>query len=119
MADTTAFELAQEGGGVRITPVGDWTMLTLSRVANDIEEVRARRSGKRAVIDVSRLGRLDTAGALMLARCAAPAGKDGQIRVEGEHAYAAGLIEEVAKSWEPAPKVRREYGIVPDRKSVV
>lgn len=113
MADTTALDVAHEGAVTRIVPVGDWTVLTLSRIVKDAEKLCARAQSGPTIIDVSRLGRLDTSGALMLARCAARGGVTAP-RIEGEHDYAAGLIEQVSEAWEPAPKTRRrETGLIP------
>jgi phospholipid/cholesterol/gamma-HCH transport system permease protein len=111
--DNTALRVAQDGDTTRIVPVGDWTVLTLAAVAKDIEKLCPEGHNRNAVIDVSRLGRLDTSGALMLVRCAAPAGKAAP-RVEGEHEYAGILINQVSEAWEPVPRRRqREYGIMP------
>ena len=111
--DNTALRVAQDGDTMRIVPIGDWTVLTLAAVAKDIEKLCPEGHNHNAVIDVSQLGRLDTSGALMLVRCAAPAGK-ATPRVEGEHEYAGILINQVSEAWEPVPRKRqREYGIMP------
>ncbi len=113
MAEDTALDVAHEGRGVRISPVGDWTVLTLSRVAKQIETLCRSQRNQTAVVDVSRLGRLDTSGALMLARCADPDGS-GNIRVEGEHEYAADLITEIGEEYKPDTEPhRREHGLIP------
>ncbi len=112
MGDATALQIADEGGVTRIIPTGDWTVLTISAVARDLERLRRRGGGQKAgqaVIDVSRLGRLDTAGALMLARAAAP-GAETSAKVEGAHDYAARLIHDAAAEYEPAPAERRGGG---------
>lgn len=113
MADSTALKVANEGKAMRIAPVGDWTVLTLSAVAADIEKLCGGNRRQGAVIDVSKLGRLDMAGALMLARCAAPAGK-GEIHVEGQHDYAERLIGQANEAYEPEPRQRKHaWGLMP------
>lgn len=113
MTDNTALKVAKEGGTVRIAPVGDWTVLTLSRVAGDIERLSRQAGAQPAVIDVSQLGRLDTSGALMLVRSAIPSG-EGDIHIEGEHEYAEAMIARARDAYTPAGPVRhRHWGLMP------
>lgn len=113
MTDTTALRVAKEGKAIRIVPIGDWTVLTLSRVAGDIERLSRQPRTQPAVIDVSQLGRVDTAGALMLVRCALPSG-EGDIHLEGKHEYAEAMIARAREAYTPAESVRRHHwGLVP------
>ncbi len=65
--DNPACQAVTEGGAVRVAVSGDWTLAVLERVYGSLEGLGDVPKGDRAsVIDLARLQRLDTAGALAL-----------------------------------------------------
>ena len=115
MAQTAAvLEIADGPQGPVGLVRGDWTVMTLSELAEVLE---ARRGGL-VGLDVSQLGHIDTAGALMLGRLLAlpeilpeimPEGAPrASTLIRGEHPAAARLVDEVlaracARAPEPQP----------------
>lgn len=68
------FDIAGKGDAVRLRLTGDWTTGGLGRAAGRLESALAGASS--VELDISGLGRLDTAGALVLvqaSRCSLPA----------------------------------------------
>lgn len=91
--EPAALDVSERDGKVRVAPGGDWTVRTIGRF--DREIARAETAGE-IVIDLSGLGRLDTAGAYLLGRTLSGASDpDADSRFEGEHPYARRLIAEV------------------------
>lgn len=89
---------------------GDWTVMTLAALA---EQLTAQR-GQLSAIDATALGQIDTAGALMLGRLLAPLESDWPsdvlpgARILGAHPSASRLVDEVmaricARPPEPTP----------------
>ncbi len=91
MAETAALSIETEDSVLRVAPSGDWTVRSIQSVVRDLKRA-SDKSASRYVIDVSELGRLDTAGALTLGRVGDKLG--AEIEVEGEHPYAERLIGE-------------------------
>lgn len=114
MAHTAAvLEIAAGPQGPVGTVRGDWTVMTLAGLAATLAEQR----GQLAELDVSGLGQIDTAGALMLGRLLTPpdaeatagttAGAATGDRISGDHPSAARLVTEVMArvcANPPAPK---------------
>ena len=66
MSEAAGFSVEQRGGTRAVAITGDWTSLGLGRVPERLE--RELRGAKASAIDVSHLGRFDTAGAWALFR---------------------------------------------------
>lgn len=103
MSVTTSPGFALEESGERSTlrVTGDWTVMTINTVDDGL---RALTTSFPLQIDVSGLGRIDTAGAFLMDRTlrAAPEGSG----VIGEHDVARRLIEQVHAVSDPAPPLR-------------
>ncbi|MCA8901015.1 MAG: MlaE family lipid ABC transporter permease subunit [Hyphomonas sp.] len=99
------FALEDSDESLHLRPSGDWTVKTIHVLDEDL---RALHPDKRLIVDLSGLGRVDTAGAYLIDRTlrAAPAGSG----VEGEHETARHLLTQVHKVSDPAPP-----GPQPDR----
>lgn len=97
------FALDKSGEETILRLRGDWTVATLHYVERELSGVRLP-SG--AGIDVSGLGRIDTAGAFLIDRLVREGGETPP-RLIGEHASAASLIAQVHAVSDPAapPKV--------------
>lgn len=91
MAETAALSIETEDSVLRVAPSGDWTVRSIQSVVRELDRA-AGKSVSRYVIDVSELGRLDTAGALTLGRVGEKLGAEAEI--EGDHPYAERLIAE-------------------------
>lgn len=94
-----ALEQSDEETILRIT--GDWTVMTIHRLDDDL---RGLHMGRPLRVDVGGLGRIDTAGAFVIDRTlrSAPEGS-GLI---GEHPVAQRLLDQVHRVSEPAPVAR-------------
>lgn len=102
-----ALESSGEAPVLRLT--GDWTVGTLHNVEPQFAALDLP-SGTQ--IDVSGLGRLDTAGAFVLDRAVRAIGEFPP-RLVGEHATASGLIAQVhAVSDRPEPAPHRPVGLI-------
>ncbi len=110
MSDPAApgFALETSDEGTRLQITGDWTVMTLQTVEDALGQAVLRPP---VTIDVSGLGRIDTAGAFLLARILSTSGAaTGAIR--GAHPSAAGLIAQVsAFAGEVRELERRPTGI--------
>lgn len=98
-----ALEESDEQTTLRLT--GDWTVMTVDALDEDLRRLHADHPLR---VDVSGLGRVDTAGAYLIDRVLR-AGPEGSA-LAGEHPVATHLIEQVHRVSEPVPAVRK-----PDR----
>jgi len=101
---TADFEIDDaRGGGARLRLTGDWTTMSLGRTATRLTKGLSGRSIKE--VDLSGLGRFDTAGALALVQasdCAMPEGAFEQ-RPEAGRIYA--MVETLERqSSDPPPR---------------
>lgn len=83
------FQIREEEGAQILAPVGDWTALSLGPAARRAVDVKERPHG----VDVSELGDLDTAGALLILQLCG-----GVPALSGEHQSARDLINLVARA---------------------
>jgi len=90
----TGVEITAEEDRLLIAPIGDWTVQTIDEVDGEIAHAVEHDPRDQIVIDVSQLGRLDTAGAMMLGRSTLAA---ESVQVVGDHAYAERMIRETIK----------------------
>ncbi len=103
----TGISFFQEGDRLVIAPQGDWTVHTVG--ALDARLRAMEMPDEPAVIDVSGLGRIDTAGAFMLDRTVRRDCSDRTaVAVRGEHDTALRLLARVRDVREdcPVPAVR-------------
>jgi phospholipid/cholesterol/gamma-HCH transport system permease protein len=92
------FALEKSGEETILRLRGDWTVATLHNIEREFSDLRLP-SG--AGIDVSGLGRIDTAGAFLIDRLVREGGETPP-RLIGEHASAASLIAQVHAVSDPA-----------------
>ena len=104
MVDTVspdfALDQGDEGSVLRVS--GDWTVATVPDVDAALRELAP---GTPLSLDVTNLGRLDTAGAFVLDRTlrAAMPGTEESAEIVGDHAAARSLIAQVHAVSTPAP----------------
>jgi phospholipid/cholesterol/gamma-HCH transport system permease protein len=88
--------IRQEGQHVIVEAIGDWVIDAVTPVYAEIERIESEYDAGRVVIDISRLGQIDTTGAFLLGRtvyqCASP---NADWHFRGEHASARRLIGEI------------------------
>ncbi|MEO0981128.1 MAG: MlaE family lipid ABC transporter permease subunit [Pseudomonadota bacterium] len=96
------FSLEDESGVPVLTVLGDWTVDSVGAVDSRLRNMPETTDAP--VLDVSRLGRLDTAGAYVIDRALR---RDCQevkpLKLRGEHAIAAELIQHVRDAREDCP----------------
>ena len=102
------FALEESGEQATLRITGDWTVMTIHNLD---DELRALHVERPLQVDVSALGRIDTAGAFLIDRTlrAAPEGSG----LVGDHAAARHLLDEVHAASEPVPPARGpDHGFV-------
>ncbi len=96
--------VSEDAGKTVLEPTGDWLVTTIGPFDRAIAEVEANTVPSEIVIDLSRLQRIDTAGAYLLGRalrrCGSP---DADFHFRGEHETARRLMEEVRRRTSPCP----------------
>ncbi|HAY05910.1 MAG TPA: ABC transporter permease [Hyphomonas sp.] len=103
------FALDESGEGTVLRLSGDWTVATLHGVEAAFAAVTLPVGAR---IDVSGLGRIDTAGAFVVDRAMRKAGL-GEGALQGVHASAASLIAQVHKVSDPQEvKPKAPHGLV-------
>ena len=97
MADTAAtFDLLDDDRALALR--GDWTVDTIAAAESDLRAVESRLKPG-AVVDVSRLGRMDMAGAYLIDRTLHVAdGEQSSVAVRGEHPNAERLLTAARKA---------------------
>ncbi|MBU1289208.1 MAG: ABC transporter permease [Alphaproteobacteria bacterium] len=104
MADTVSPEFALDESGERtvLRLTGDWTV---QHVQDVDDALRALNVSSPLAVDVSDLGKLDTAGAFVIDRTLRAAGSDeqGEPNIIGEHPNASRLIAQIHAVSTPAP----------------
>ena len=106
---TPGFALEKSGEETVLRLTGDWTVATLQTVEAAFGTTRLPDG---AGIDVSALGKLDTAGAFLIDRLLR-ASNAYPPRLIGDHASAASLIEQVHAAADPCePPPPRPHGFV-------
>ena len=93
------FALEESGEETILRLTGDWTVATLHTVEREFSALRLPSS---PALEVSQLGRLDTAGAFVIDRLLRASEAFPPRRI-GEHASAASLLDQVHAHSEPAP----------------
>ena len=96
--------VAEEDGACIVTPSGDWVVATIGRFDRRLRELQGAAEADSIVIDLSGLGRIDTAGAYLLSRLLrASSDPEADRHFRGEHPVARRLIKEVRERYEPCP----------------
>lgn len=93
------FTVSEENGRVVITPQGDWIVRTIGPMEKKLRSLEPLSS--QVILDVTHLGRIDTAGAYMLDRTLRNSG-DVELEevVRGEHMMASSLLGQVRQTCE-------------------
>ncbi|MAU94552.1 MAG: organic solvent ABC transporter permease [Fulvimarina sp.] len=73
-----ALEGEKQDGGVRLTASGDWLARTVGEMEPLLAETAQSKLGDRIIVDCSKVGRIDTAGAYVLERLSRDLGGDGR-----------------------------------------
>lgn len=95
------FTLDREDGGATLALAGDWTATQLGRTPRDLQRDLEGRAVER--IDISDLGRFDTAGALALVQAGTRLDKgDWSERPEAGRIYA--MVEKLERNSAPPPE---------------
>ena len=94
------FDIREEGEETILALSGDWTVWTVAGVDAALRALRDR--GERAfAVDVSRLGRMDVAGAWLVERTARRG--DAPLKIVGTHGSAARLLQSTRASARETP----------------
>ena len=95
-ADPAGLTVREDGGRTVLEPTGDWLVDTIGGLDDTVRGVEESVEPNDILIDLSALGRIDTAGAYLLGRatrrCDVP---DADIHYLSDHPTARRLIEEV------------------------
>src|SRR5262245_18803146 len=92
-AEPITLDVTEEDGRTVIRPVGDWLARTLNGVDGELRGLAARVDPAAVAIDLTRLGRIDTAGAYVLGRVLARSpSPDADIHFVCSHPSARQLI---------------------------
>jgi phospholipid/cholesterol/gamma-HCH transport system permease protein len=83
-------------GALVLAVSGDWTIHTIGDLDTDMRSLRTATVDKPNIVDVTKLGDLDTAGAYVIERILGPS-ETGTFKIEGEHRAAGRLLIEVTK----------------------
>ncbi|MBI1251826.1 MAG: MlaE family lipid ABC transporter permease subunit [Alphaproteobacteria bacterium] len=104
MAQAASFDISEDGPDRVLALRGDWTVAGVAGLDDKLRAL-AERIGPGAVVDVSRLGRMDVAGAWLVDRTVrggSPCGNmDAPIALRGEHASALRLLHAARASTTP------------------
>lgn len=86
----------EEGQRIVVEPVGDWVVHTIASIYSEVERLESGYDAGLIVIDLGRLGRIDTSGAFLLGRivhqCGTP---NADWHYRGDHPTARRLIGEI------------------------
>jgi phospholipid/cholesterol/gamma-HCH transport system permease protein len=103
-----ALDVSEQDGRTVLRPAGDWLVRTLNGVDAELRQVADRVDPNAITIDLTRLGRIDTAGAFVLgrtlARCNEP---NSDAHFIGDHPSARELIGLTRERAAPCPPLPR------------
>lgn len=100
-----AYELNESERELVLALRGDWTVWTVAALEAQLR-LLAQRLGPGVIIDVSRLGRLDVAGAYLIDRTIRGEGgaaSSAPIALRGDHPGAARLLQTARNAAQPSP----------------
>jgi phospholipid/cholesterol/gamma-HCH transport system permease protein len=100
--NSTSFQVDTAPDGRQVLSIaGDWTIWTINRVEDQLRATKVRHD---AVLDVTRLDRIDTSGAYLIDRAlGALEGIDDPIQIRGQHDTIERLLGKVRKASPAAP----------------
>ena len=103
-----AFDLREEGARHVLALSGDWTVWTVAAVDAPLRDLTGKL-GEDPVVDVSKLGHMDIAGAWLVERTLGidPATGDATVNLQGEHPSAQRLFDVTRQS----PKVEPPHAV--------
>ena len=106
-----ALAVREENGRTIVEPSGDWVVATIGPFDRPIARIEAEVAPGDITIDLTHLGRIDTAGAYLLGRALRRCGEpDGAFHFIGEHPSARRLMREVRERTTPCPPEAEEPG---------
>lgn len=95
----------QDGARLILEPRGDWLMETVGRFDRRLRRIESETDPKDLVIDLSGLGRIDTAGAYLLGRTLSRCNEPGADRhFTGEHETARRMMAEMLERLADCPE---------------
>ncbi|MFW5661304.1 MAG: ABC transporter permease [Oceanicaulis sp.] len=101
----------QDGAKLIVEPRGDWLVETIGRFDRPLRRIEEQTEPGNIIVDLSHLGRIDTAGAYLLGRtlrrCEDP---DGDWHYVGDHPTARRLMAEMRKRIAECPSTEEEDG---------
>ncbi|MFP4518639.1 MAG: MlaE family lipid ABC transporter permease subunit [Oceanicaulis sp.] len=101
----------QDGAKLIVEPRGDWVVETIGRFDRPLRRIEEQTEPGNIIVDLSHLGRIDTAGAYLLGRtlrrCEDP---DGDWHYVGDHPTARRLMAEMRKRIAECPSTEEEDG---------
>ena len=97
MAAEAAFDFRDDDRAPVLALSGDWTVDTIAAFERDLAALGARLKPG-AVVDVSKLGRLDVAGAYLIDRTFRESGAD-KIAIRGQHETAKQLLQTARRAY--------------------
>ncbi|MGJ3232670.1 MAG: MlaE family lipid ABC transporter permease subunit [Oceanicaulis sp.] len=111
--DTARADLTtrQDGAKLVVEPRGDWVVETIGRFDRPLRRIEEQTEPGNIIVDLSHLGRIDTAGAYLLGRTLRRCGDpDGDWHYVGEHPTARRLMAEMRKRMAECPTSEEEDG---------
>ncbi len=112
-ASTTSFQLSKSADGNPVLAiVGDWTIWTIASVDADLRKLSLPTD---AMLDVTRLGKLDTSGAYLIDRTLGGIADEGgdKLNLVGSHATVEQLVAEVHDAQKDAhPELVYHPGVI-------
>lgn len=115
MSDAASFITEERGGRFTLRAMGDWTIRHAAAVDAALADVSVRKArGREVTFDLSRIGRLDTAGAFLLERTAQHFADQGlAAEFEGLPDEFAALFKTVRESAAAPPEAMHERRSLP------
>lgn len=102
-------EVVRDGATATVAPVGDWLTRTIAPIDQPLREIEADSGAREVIVDLSRLGRIDTGGAWVIERLATRVReRGGRAEIREVPQAAATLLREVAPAARPEEAVRKK-----------
>jgi phospholipid/cholesterol/gamma-HCH transport system permease protein len=105
------FEIETRDGAPVLAVSGDWTIHTIGDIDDIMRDLRTSTLDKPTIVDVSKLGDLDTAGAYVIERILG-ASDGGKFQIQGEHRAAGRLLIEVNKYADDCGRPIKQAGVI-------
>jgi phospholipid/cholesterol/gamma-HCH transport system permease protein len=105
------YAIETRNGALVLAVSGDWTIHTIGDLDADMRALRTATVDKPNMVDVTKLGDLDTAGAYVIERILGPS-ETGTFKIEGEHRAAGRLLIEVTKYADDCGRPLEQQGAV-------